>query len=143
MIFLIECNTKLDIVGCTESSKIEDVYGCENVYDRNDSSNWSTQWGAKPEWLNLSLAGVFNIRQLRVKQGLNANNRFKDIILEFQNNMKIERQLKNTKNWTDVILKHTIESSYVKLEGSNHHGMDKGVKMIYELQVFGCNKGNR
>ena len=55
----------------------------------------------------------------------------------------MESELKNTENWTDVILNHTIVSSYVELEGLNNHGIGNGVKMIYELQLFGCDIGNK
>ena len=113
------------------------------MYDGNDSSPWQTEWDSKTEWLNISLAGVFNIRRLRVKQGLNTLGRFKDIILKFSNNTRLDSELKNTENWTDVILNHTIESSYVKLVGLNNHGIGEGVKMIYELQLFGCDIGNK
>ena len=123
-------------------SSVNENEGCKHVYDRDISSGWSTEYDNSKEWLNISLAGVYNVSRLEIKQGIDET--FKDILIEFSNNEKFNDTLPNTENWTEVRLPHKIESSFLTIRGLNFYSKaKKSVKTIHELKIFGCLEGNK
>ena len=140
----MKCNDKLVIAGCNASSTSEASTGCQNAYDGNVSTYWSTKHHKKIDWIRINFTDVFNITRVQIKQeqGENQATRFKNVSFKFSNDKTFNNTLPNIKEWHDVILPHNIESNYVTIEGLTSYFSGKSTKEIWGLEVFGCSKGN-
>ena len=93
-------------------------------------------------WIKLELGSLYDIQAIEFTHHSNITfEMFKDLILEFSNNMNESVTLNSNTSINMINFTNPISSSFVKVVGQNSYGDSFQGTGFAEIRVYGCYEG--
>ena len=149
IIIISECLSQIRALGCKASCEQSFNYDCKLAIDGLFETFWMIQHFENNDedyennpWIKLELGSLYDIQAIEFTHHSNITfEMFKDLILEFSNNMNESVTLNSTTSINMINFTNPISSSFVKVVGQNSYGDSFQGTGFAEIRVYGCYEG--
>ena len=151
IIIISECLSEIRALGCKASCEQSFNYDCKLAIDGLIETFWMIRHFENNDedyennpWIKLELGSLYDIQAIEFTHHSNITfEMFKDLILEFSNNMNESVTLNSNTSINMINFTNPISSSFVKVVGQNSYGDSFQGTGFAEIRVYGCYEGIR